>query len=917
MKYVMRFFKRHSLLIALLLIFASGTIFRLWGVSSVYERVDDIPVAKHIEKIYHGDWRPDPVFYYPIFFNYIAAVILRGLSGFLSLIGVHGGSGLFEFSFDQILLAARLLSALMGSLTILFVYAIGRRLYSRGEALLASFFFSVSFIHICYSHQIVLDVPMTFFYALALLFCARLLEIRRWWDYALAGFICGIAVATKYNGLFILAALFLAHLLGFPAVKKRFLRVCLDPKIYLAGLFSLVGFVAAHPYAVLHFRRFARSSALLIRIVHETEHYLRPIKPRTGLEYVQYNKYFLGLKNILTAEGLVFFVLIGLGIVWVLVRRNKSNAFLALSGLAYFLGALGFLGFSRYRDIPPLAVIYSFLGMLGLQALQRLFKNPGLKKFVSPTLVALVILSLEYSALIKTYYLWEDDTTEVAERWIRRNIPEGSIFGKEWFSPPTSGKDYSYPAFSAPFLYSRNFAPYERFNFIIISSAAYGHFFRNQKFYPDVIRIYKNVREKNELIKRFYFKDFEYKNPALNIFSTASQNRPRQRLSLPLVLPPDNPTREFEVSDGSPYGKDVCSFFLDGRQKVTRIIISPKKIREMAVLVTSLEGSGEVVVRSFLSKKRLHLETGQTAHLLARPRTSFPFFKHFYKISFTASRSLRKALVKLDYDEFRIGMEFFRQEDYETARRFFLRALENRPRNSLDLEAYLFLARCSERLGLHQESQKYLREALASPFIRRYAGLFQPFESDDSWTRTFEKMSGIDFELFEQTLTATIDDGDFKFSGGMSVAGPRFHRSTAFFMSGNQEGKLAEGMSPEIWALPQDYRLEFVFYNPSQIEGQVGELEIVSTNGENTERAVFPISLSPTGKEQVSSASFFGSAENLGKSNRFLIRIDPAKNLAFDCVKIIPDIRAFFNRKLPLIQNFLEGGKLTSSDRRE
>lgn len=911
---MMKFLERHGFFIVLLLILASGTFLRLWGVSSVYQRVDDIPVARHIERIYHGDWRPDPVYYYPIFFNYIAAVILRGLSGFLSLIGVHGGPGLFEFSFDQILQIARIVSALMGAFTIIFVYAIGRRLYSRGQALLASFFFSVSFIHILYSHQIVLDVPMTFFYALALLFCARLLGKRRWWDYGLAGLTCGLAVATKYNGVFILVALFVAHVLGFPGVKKRVFRVILDPKIYTAGLFSLVGFVAAHPYAVLHFRRFVRSSALLLRIVHKTEYYLEPIKPRTGLEYIKYNKYFLALKNILLAEGLVFFVLIALGIVWVVVRRNKSNAFLAFSGLAYFLGALGFLGFSRYRDIPPLAVIYSFLAMLGLQAFLSLLKNPGFRKVAIPAIMALLILCLEYSALVKTYYLWEDDTTEVAERWIRRNIPEGSFFGKEWFTPPTSGKDYSYPAFSAPFLYSRNFAPYDRFDFIITSSAAYGHFFRNQKFYPDVIRIYKGVREKYELVKHFRFKDFEYKNPQLSIFSTARQNKPRQRLSLPLVVPPDNPAREFEAADGSPYGKDVCSFLLEGRQEATRIIVSPKRIKELAVFATSLEGSGEIVIRSFLSKKRLRLANGQTAHLLVRPRTSFPFTKHLYKITVQASRSLGKALVRLGYDEFKIGVEFFRQEDYQAARQFFFRALENRPRNTLDLEIYLFLARCSERLSLLQDSQKYLKEALASPFIKRYAGLFQPFEGGDSWRRTFEKMSGIDIDLLEKTMTTTIDDADFRFSGGMAVAGPEFHRSTAFNMSGSEEGKLIEATSPEIWTLPQDYRLEFVFYNPSQVEGQVGELEIVSDNGESADHAVFPIRLSPTAKDQVSRASFFGSAKNLGKANRFLIRIDPAKNLSFDCVNVVPDVRTFFDRKYTLIQNLLEAGHLPSPD---
>ena len=48
--------------------------------------------------------------------------------------------------------------------------------------------------------------------------------------------------------------------------------------------------------------------------------------------------------------------LIVLGLVWVFRRRTREKTFFALSGLAYFLGCLGFLGFSRLRDLSTLAL---------------------------------------------------------------------------------------------------------------------------------------------------------------------------------------------------------------------------------------------------------------------------------------------------------------------------------------------------------------------------------------------------------------------------------------------------------------------------------------------------------------------------------------------------------------------------------
>jgi 4-amino-4-deoxy-L-arabinose transferase-like glycosyltransferase len=909
MKKLLRAIKARHLLLLLLLIVITGSFFRFWGMSSVYQRVDDIPLAKHTARIYQGNWKPNPVYYYPLLFNYITAIGLRCLSGIFRLMGMSKGPGLFPFTFDQILLAARLLSAFLGSLTIILVYAIGKRLYSAREGLLASFFFSVSFIHILYSHQIVLDVPMTFFYALALYFCALLLEKRRWKDYVLAGFLSGLAIATKYNGIFIVFSILLAHILGSPPVKRKVLKAFLDAKLYLAGLAVVIGFFIAHPYAIFHFKTFLRSSSVLIGVVHETEYYLKPIQPKTAVDILLNNKYFLALKNILMAEGPVFLALIILGIICVLVRRSKKKAFLAFSGLAYFLGALGFLGFSRLRDIAPLALFYSFLGMLGVGLLLDVLKKPKAAKISAAALVVLALAVLEYSALAKTYCIWENDTTEVAERWVKRNIPEGTFFGKEWFSPPLQGKGYHYPSFSAPFLFFRGFAPYERFDFIITSSAANGHFFRNEKFYPGIIRLYRSIELKDELVKNFYFKGIEYKNPELNIYSTKSRIKKRQRLSLPPAFPPENPAREFEMIDGSPYGKSINGFFLGRDEKVKRIFISRKKIRQMAVFVSASESDGEIMIKNFLWRKKLQVKKREPQALLFRPRLSFPFYRNISKITIQSDKALTSAFVKLCYDDFDIALEFFAQGNFESARKFFLKALAAKPPAALELEVYFYLAFCSRRLGLDEEAKLYLKETSANPLTPGYKKLLAAPDDEKTWPRTFERFSGLDYRLLEKMLTIFVDDAEFQSNNGKVVESRQFHGSRALQPDGGSAGDALHASSPEKRYYPQDYLVELEFYNPSKIEGPVGELEIVSSDGQKEGGQAFPIILAPAPEGDFSSSSFRLAEDNFNGRVRFILKIAPDKNIGFDYLKIIPDIKAFFDQKKRLFQEFLDGKK--------
>ena len=856
----------------------TGTLFRVAGLSSGYQRVDDYVVARQIAQNYQGDWRPDFVYYYPNFFDYIVAVCLRLVNALFRLVGVQRGPELFPFSIDQILFAARLLSALLGSATILVVYAIGRRLYSEREGLTAAFLYSVAYIPILFSHQIALDVPMTFFFALSLYFCVLIAQRRRWSDYLLAGVLGGLAVATKYNGIFIFAAVFLSHLLTQPGAKRKAVRALLDRNLYLAAVAGIAGFFAGHPYALLKFKNFLGGTRLLLQGVHETEWFLKPIQPKTWIEHIAYNKQVLAVKNILTGEGPVFLALILLGVAAVCLRRNRKTVWLALSGLAYFIGAISYLGFSRHRDLPAFAIFYAFLGMSGIGLIRESGGRSKAARRAAGLIVAAAFVALEFGAWTKSFYLWEDDTTEIAERWIRRNVPVTSTIGKEWFTPPLREREPRYETFSRAYIFSRDFAPYSRFDYLITSSAAYGHFFKNEKFYPEHLRLYRSLRVDNERVKDFFFWDIEYKNPELNIYRVGSPGGKKPRLTLPLSLPWDNPAREFECLDGSPYGKSTMSFFLEDRQRVERAVISRSKVASLAVFVSGASSEGEVEVAHAGVATRLKIRPGKTAVVVLNPRLSFPFYHHLYRVSVRGAGLSSPVFVRVCADDFEIGSEFYRQGRWREARVYLLRALERRSPPVWDFEIYARLAACCRELGLSEEARRFAGRTEASPFLKRYLALAGPTEDDAAWRRKFERFSGLDLDLFE-TLQA--------------------NRISASEMARQGTGEIRL-VSAEKRLLPQRYRVRLRFVNASGIRGPLGRLEVISRTAAAENRQVHPVE--PDGAQPDRSSVLLSiDVPETGAEVRFELVLDKDQGAQFQGLEIYPDVRAYLSGQPPLI----------------
>lgn len=155
-------------------------------------------------------------------------------------------------------LMARVLVALFGTATVVVVYRLASEAMGHDTGLVAAFFQSLTYLHVRDSHFGTTDVPLTFFLALATLFVWRSHVRGRGADYAWAGLMAGLAMATKYLGLLVAFPLAVGHLLrrrppGASALAPAELR-----KLGLFGLCLIAGFVAATPFALPEWRRLFR-----------------------------------------------------------------------------------------------------------------------------------------------------------------------------------------------------------------------------------------------------------------------------------------------------------------------------------------------------------------------------------------------------------------------------------------------------------------------------------------------------------------------------------------------------------------------------------------------------------------------------------------------------------------------------------
>lgn len=206
---------------------AAALSLRVWGLGfglPYLEHPDEWAVAdRAVQMLRTADYSPHS-FVYPTLYIYLEL----GVAAIHFLWGV--GAGVYRSLGDidpaRYYLWARALTALLGTGAVLATYDLGRTLYGRAAGLLGAALLAVYPAAVGDAHYVTTDTPAMFFTMLAFLPIARLAlqpparPRDRMALTLIAGFAVGLATATKYNTVVLLAPL-LAGIVGLTSASSQ------------------------------------------------------------------------------------------------------------------------------------------------------------------------------------------------------------------------------------------------------------------------------------------------------------------------------------------------------------------------------------------------------------------------------------------------------------------------------------------------------------------------------------------------------------------------------------------------------------------------------------------------------------------------------------------------------------------------
>ncbi len=206
----------------------------------------------------------------------------------------------------DLLVYGRLVTALIGTGTILVVYQIGKR-WGPAVAVIAALVMAFQPQHVRESHFALTDTPLTFLTALTLLLSLRATEKKTIRAILAAGAVAGLTVSTKYNGV----PCVLMPLGAIVAYESRQRGAAIAAT--LSGVAA--GFLIGSPYSILDLPHFLNGLASLTQQYNQPRSFLGAAET-----YVKYMRNWFSLPGVLSPEwGWLGMAVVALG-VGVLVR---------------------------------------------------------------------------------------------------------------------------------------------------------------------------------------------------------------------------------------------------------------------------------------------------------------------------------------------------------------------------------------------------------------------------------------------------------------------------------------------------------------------------------------------------------------------------------------------------------------------
>ena len=379
---------------------------------------------------------------YPLFYTIILSALM---AGFILIAVLTGYFESFEYAkifYEQssftFFMLGRYFVAILGILSVYFLYKILKELYSKKIAITGASLLAVNFIHVRNSHFSTVDIPATFFALVAIYFTAKILNEPQRKFYIFASFFVACAVAAKYSLFLVVLPLLYAHIVqavkNKPVIKRLF-----NTNLFLSFFTGLLTFLLFCPLFILDLRR-TLNGLLRIQSFEKVgkigsgggimSYWTGDQSPGFGVFYPN---------SIPTTFGVILTLFIIIGLVLQIIRHRKEDILLLLFVVPtyFFFEDMSYKAMRHIMPIIPLLLASGAIGIVWFS--EKLFKKE-IMKFAA---LAGIIFGIGISGVVGSFHylvmLNQVDPRTRALEWVTKNINPGTKIAVESFPPYLPG----------------------------------------------------------------------------------------------------------------------------------------------------------------------------------------------------------------------------------------------------------------------------------------------------------------------------------------------------------------------------------------------------------------------------------------------------------------------------------------------
>lgn len=406
--------------------------------------------------------------HFPLYLGILTGEILHALTPLAERAGVPSAALVLMAQANQpcggVAVAGRLLIALLDTVTIWLLYLLGRRSFGSGAGLLATAFYAFTAQAVQLAHFFAMDPASTTFTVMTVLGGVKMVQERTVRAAAVTGLAAGLAVASKFSALPVMAVpvtavvlwIVTAHQAGQGRAASSQARAL--AALVVAFVVMAVTFLVASPYAVLDWPRFVKATLVdqgqMVRGVADFPFTRQFRNTLPYLYFIQQQVQWglgwpLGILSLLgsgVAAAALVASLARLAAAWLRQRlptlhlgRVETANIVIWSWVAPYFGITGaFLAkFNRYMSpVLPFVVLFGagllwWLWRMGAQRANDGAARGGWQRIapIASGVVAAGVLAaaLFWSLAYVNGIHGREHTWITASRWIYQNVPRDSV----------------------------------------------------------------------------------------------------------------------------------------------------------------------------------------------------------------------------------------------------------------------------------------------------------------------------------------------------------------------------------------------------------------------------------------------------------------------------------------------------------